>query len=267
MIDSAWFQRVGEPSADGRRTVLIGIDGELGAGKTTFAEALSRQTGIRCLHLDDYLDAGRGVYVDALDFRAIDAKLKEREGPVIVEGVCLLDTLARLGLVADVHYFLQRPSDAPLYPKNSPIVNEVRGYLRNSNARYRADERICMPFGQTNQLDVDIAYIKAKTIVSALLALGGIAAIFVGAFVLSAGIQAENSAVIRVMGAEVNAKGVGGVILASSVLWGYFAYLARPKYSRRKESRSNVAPDGSRETYEFESSTMAVADPPRGAEQ
>ncbi len=247
--------------------MLIGIDGELGAGKTTFARELSRQTGIRRVHLDDYLDTGRGEYVNALDFRAIDAKLKESTGPVIVEGVCLLNVFDRLGIVADVHYFLSRHPEAPAYKTNSLVVNEVRDYLANTNAKYRADERIFMPFGQTNQLDVDIAYIKAKTIVSALLALGGIAAIFVGAFVLSAGIQAENSAVIRVLGAEVNAKGIGGVILASSVLWGYFAYLARPKYSRRKESRSNVAPDGSREIYEFESSTMAVADPPRESDR
>ncbi|SEI48383.1 hypothetical protein SAMN05421831_102296 [Allopseudospirillum japonicum] len=118
-----------------------------------------------------------------------------------------------------------------------------------------------MPNGRTNQLDVDIAYIKAKAIVSGFLAFGGIVSIFVGAFVFNAGISSENTTLINILGAEVTAKGIGAVILSSSVPWAYFSYLSRPNYSRARESRTNTTADGTQEVYEFDSSTMKSAQP------
>ena len=111
---------------------------------------------------------------------------------------------------------------------------------------------------ETNQLDVDIAYLKSKTLVAVVLGIGGMAALAVGAFVLTSGISTQDSAVFKVLGAEISAEGIGAVILASSLLWAYFAYLTRPKYSRRKEIRNETSSDGSQSRYEFESATMAA---------
>ena len=110
----------------------------------------------------------------------------------------------------------------------------------------------------TNHLDVDIAYLRSKTIVSVALSLGGIASLVVGAYIISSGISATESAVLEIGGARLTAEGLGAVVMGTAAFWGYFAYRARPKYSRRSETRSFVAPDGSREDYSFESATMIV---------
>lgn len=112
---------------------------------------------------------------------------------------------------------------------------------------------------ETNQLDVDIAYIKAKTIASTALVFGGIVASVVGAFVLTNETQAENSAVLPILGTEVTAKGIGAIIISSSAPWAYFAYLARPNYSQTKENRISFKADGTHSNYLFESATMCSA--------
>ncbi len=244
------------------KEAIIGVDGEPGAGKTTLARELAQHHGIHCIHLDDFLSSGRGAYVDALRLGKISGALSKLDRPIIIEGICLLNVLQRLGVSPHLHVFMRRDHGLAPYKINSRIVAEFRAYLNSTNADNRAKVRLTMPVSQTTQHDVDIAYLKAKSIVSVTLALGGIVAIIVGAFVLNVGIQSENSAEFEFLGAKVSAKGIGGVILSSSVLWAYFAYLSRPKYSRKTESRRIVAPDGTEELHEFESSTMARADSP-----
>jgi hypothetical protein len=243
------------------RPQIIAIDGELGAGKTTFAANLSRENYYSCIHLDDFLAHEQAAFVTALKLHEIRKALELVRGPFIVEGVCVLQVLDLLGVTPSMHIFLHRAYGCSQY-KQSPIVLEVETYIREYRAPINADMRLCiMQNSQTNQLDVDIAYIKAKTVVSSILALGGVVATIVGAFVLNSGIQTENITVLSILGAEVTAKGIGAVILSSSVLWAYFSYLSRPNYSRTKESRTSLTADGAHENYEFESSTMASTRP------
>ena len=105
------------------------------------------------------------------------------------------------------------------------------------------------------QHDVDIAYLKSRTLFSSLLALGGILSIIVGALLLNAGLQGGDSAVFKVLGAEISAKGIGGVILTTSAVWAYLAYRSRPVYRHKKETKKSVGSDGSIEEWETESST------------
>lgn len=240
---------------------IIAIDGELGAGKTTISNELSKLYGYPCIHLDDYLKRGQRQFINALNLNNVKAVLTRAKRPVIIEGVCILEALGLLGATPDVHIFLKTVHDKSKYKKSS-IVTEVDQYINAYNAQDRANLKLSiMTNNQTNQLDVDIAYIKAKTLVSCILALGGIVSIIVGSLVLTSGIQSENSTIIKILDAEITAKGVGAVILSSSVLWAYFSYLSRPNYSRKKESRSNIAADGTHETYEYETATMLGAEP------
>ena len=59
----------------------------------------------------------------------------------------------------------------------------------------------------TTQHDVDIAYLKSRILFSALLALGGILLIIVGGLLLNSGLQGNDSAVFKILGSEILAKG------------------------------------------------------------
>ena len=179
---------------------------------------------------------------------------------MIVEGVCILTILSRMGFAPSLHFFLYRV-DGDNYKQGNQLVAEVGKYIKETDAPRKANKIITMNNSQTNQLDVDIAYIKSKTIVSVILAIGRIVALLVGAYVLSSGISSENSAVFEVLGAKITTEGIGAVILGSSVLWAYFSYLAKPKYSRRRVVKSSTSPDGTQSQYEFESATMTAAEP------
>ena len=114
----------------------------------------------------------------------------------------------------------------------------------------------------TTQHDVDIAYVKSRTLFSALLALGGIISIIVGAILLNSGLQRDDSAAFKILGSEISAKGIGGVILTTSAVWAYLAYRSRPVYRHKKETKKKIGADGSVEEWETESSTRAIANAP-----
>lgn len=240
---------------------IIAIDGELGAGKSCFSKELGEKYGIRVVHIDDYLNSGKHRYVLALRLNELAASIQNGGYPVIVEGVCVLTILSRIGMVPRLHFFLYRLGKTK-YKQESLLVSEVNKYITETDAPRKATKTIIMNNSSTNQLDVDIAYLRSKTIVSVFLSIGGIIALLVGAFILSSGISNQDSAVFEIIGSKLTAKGIGAVILGSSVFWAYFAYLARPKYSRRKEVSSSASPDGTQSHYEFESATMAKAESP-----
>ncbi len=237
---------------------IIAIDGELGAGKSCFSKELGEKYGIRVIHIDDYLNPGKQKYVLALRLDELSASIQNGEYPVIIEGVCVLTILSGIGMVPSLHFFLHRAGKTK-YKQGSLLVSEVNKYITETDAPRKATKAIIMNNSPTNQLDVDIAYLKSKTIVSVSLSIGGIITLLVGVFLLSSGISHQDSAIFEILGAKLTAKGIGAVILGSSVFWAYFAYSARPKYSRRKEVSSTTFPDGSQSHYELESATMAAA--------
>lgn len=239
---------------------IIAIDGDLGGGKSTIADELSEKMQIPVVHVDDFLVPNTGRYVDSINYFDLQESLRKSGRSVIIEGACLLDVLNKINLKHSQYFFVKRIESAPY--KNSVLLSEVRDYIQRNCATINGSRAQIMKRIETNQLDVDIAYLKSKTLVATVLAIGGMTALAVGAYVLTSGISTQDSAVFKILGAEVSAEGIGAIILASSVLWAYFAYLARPKYSRRKEVRNETGSDGSQRSYEFESSTMAVAEPP-----
>ncbi|MGI0025456.1 MAG: hypothetical protein ACREA4_09990, partial [Nitrososphaera sp.] len=242
-----------------KAAATIGIDGYLGAGKTTVAKTLSRQTGYRCVHLDQYLDPRKGGFLDNLDLATLKMAIEER--PLIIEGLCLLKVLAQLQANVDFLVFVVglRPDRKELDKK---VFDEADMYLQAYRPTQKADVIFNMDRYNSNQSnEIDIAYIKAKTAISIVLAVGGILSILVGALVFVLGLQGGDTALIKVAGVEISAKGVGGVTLGTSAVWAYLAYLARPKYSRKREVKESKKNDGSFERHEFESSTQIDARP------
>jgi len=248
---------------ENRGAAIIGVDGYLGAGKTTVATRLSKQTGYGCVHLDDYLNPHKGGVVENLDLSALQAAAGER--PLIIEGLCLLEVLERLQISADFLVYVAgiNPSRKDLDKK---VFDETDKYLQAYRPTNKADVIFNMDkYNSNSSNEIDIAYIKAKTAISIVLAVGGILSILVGALVFVLGLQGGDTALIRLAGAEISAKGIGGVILGTSAVWAYLAYLARPQYSRKREVKESKKNDGSFERQEFESSTQTQVRPDKNA--
>lgn len=91
---------------------LLGVDGVDGAGKSRLAIELAARLKARVVHLDDFLERGQGLYVAALRLREIWGTLEPESGPMIVEGVCLLAALERIGVTATRLVYVKRMSPA-----------------------------------------------------------------------------------------------------------------------------------------------------------
>ena len=247
---------------------IIGIDGELGCGKTTVARHLSKELECESLHLDSYLLKGQGSFVRSIRYDELRDAIALRKGPFILEGLCLLAVLEGLSLRPDFLVYVD-PEIRFRNARKSPLLqSEVRDYIEKYSPHAKADAIISLEdLHMGSSHDVDIAFIRSKTIVSVVLALGGLLQTIIGALLLNAGLNDQGTATLKIMGGEVSASGLGGIVLCTSVMWAYFAYLARPKFSSRSETRNTLNADGSSESYEFRSSTQIGADPESGVQR
>lgn len=239
---------------------IVAVDGDLGVGKTTIANQLSTFLQWPCLHLDSYLLRGKSTFVPSIQYKKLYADLKIERGPIIIEGLCVLAVLKRISVVPDYLIFVI-PEIRARHVSISPILkSEVGRYFSRYGPRTNANSILSLEdLTMSSSYYVDIAYIKYKTILSVTLALGGLAQTIVGAFLINTGLNDSGTATLKIMGAEISATGLGAVVLCTSVLWAYFSYLSRPKYSRRSETTSTSKPDGSSEWYEFSSATQKIA--------
>lgn len=111
------------------------------------------------------------------------------------------------------------------------------------------------------QPEVDIAFINAKTRLAITLAIGGMLSLVVGMVVILLGASATDAASFHIGGMEISATGIGAVIMATSVMWAYFAYKIRPTYSSSHRVTHKVASDGSEEFHhEMDTTQVFQAD-------
>jgi hypothetical protein len=241
---------------------IIAVDGDLGAGKTQVASRLAAALSLPCIHLDDYLARGREAFLGNLDYENVERKIDQYESALVIEGVCLLAVLARLHRIPDYLIFVE-PEPRFADARKSPIlVDEVQDYFREHSPRSKANAIVSLEQTEmTRSTEVDIAYIRAKTTISIVLALGGLVQTIAGALLLNAGLNDQGTASFSLMGAQFSATGLGGIVLCTSVLWAYFAYRSSPKYSHTSETKNSTNTDGSSESYVFESATQAGARP------
>jgi hypothetical protein len=240
---------------------IIGIDGGLGAGKTTLAERLSGELLCPCVHLDAFLTPGQASFLPSIQYGRLAAALAGVTGTVVIEGICLLAVLERLALDADYLIFVE--ADSARARPSSLLAGEMRSYARAYAPRSRA-HRILSREGlsMTNSFDVDIAHIRAKTVISILLACGAVLQTIGGTLLLNSGLSQPGAATLKIMGADVSTSGLGGLILSTAISWAYIAYLARPSRRRAEpESRGSTRLDSGAEVYDLRTVTQVVADP------
>jgi hypothetical protein len=242
---------------------IIGVDGDLGAGKTRVANRLAAALSRPCIHLDDYQARGIEGFIENLDYERLQPEIDQNQSDLIVEGICLLAVLSRLKRVPDYLILVEPEPRFAAAPKSPILVKEVQDYLREHSPRSKANAILSLEQTEmTRSTEVDIAYIRAKTTISIVLALGGLVQTIAGALLLNAGLNDHGTASFSLMGAQFSATGLGGIVLCTSVLWAFFAYRSSPKYSRTSETKNSTNADGSSESYVYESATQAGARSP-----
>ena len=123
--------------------ILIGIDGELGVGKSNFAHQLGESFKFSVISLDEFCSPGTGQYVDGLNLCRLRRAVEKSTIPVIIEGVCLLKVLEKLRLNADIHFFMFSEPEIK-YAAHSTVVTEVKEYISVYQPRNKADWTINM---------------------------------------------------------------------------------------------------------------------------
>ena len=116
------------------------------------------------------------------------------------------------------------------------------------------------PNASQRQPEVDIAFINAKTRLAITLAIGGMLSLVIGMVVILFGASSPDTASFQIGGLEVSATGIGAVIMATSVMWAFFAYKIRPTYSSSHRVTHKVSQDGSEE-FHHEMDTTQVFQP------
>ena len=247
-------------------TGILVIDGCQGVGKSTLAAVISKIADIPCIHLDEFLVRNQGSFVDSLRLPDIRSALRQR--PIIVEGVCVLEVMHRLGIQPGRIVYVRAVESIPHgAPSRGRLDSEVFAYHRKWRPLALADVVYAVsrkltdenPAATSNtRADVDIAFINAKTKLAITLAVGGMIALVIGLAVLMYGITGQDEAIIKVSGVDISARGIGGVIMATSAVWAYFSYKCRPIYSHTRQSFERFDPDGKAfERHEFVTGTAA----------
>ena len=85
----------------------IGIDGLNGIGKSTLAGQLAQSIGCEHVAVDDFIEKNRGAYVAHVDTKRLTTLLAGK-GQFVIEGVCLLEVLARLNIKLDCFIYYKR---------------------------------------------------------------------------------------------------------------------------------------------------------------
>ncbi|MCI5137221.1 MAG: hypothetical protein D3922_02125 [Candidatus Electrothrix sp. AR1] len=239
-----------------RNAFLLGIDGELGAGKTTLAKMLSNSLDADCIHLDEFLNDSIGSYLQRINYSTLESILKVKKCRLIIEGICLVAVLEKLNLNVDYNIFVRvNYENYSMDSLDCWLIEYKSKYQPEKNADLIIESR---EINMKTQHDVDILYIKSKALFSSLLAFGGILSIVIGGLLISSENNFNNQATIKILGSELNAQGIGAVILCTSIAWAFLAYKSRPIYQTKREKRISKNNDGSIEEYEIHSSTRAM---------
>ena len=91
--------------------IFIGIDGKDSSGKTPIARELRAVLGAEIQELDDLLTENKGAFVNFINYKKLKEKIEmaqAAEKTIVVEGVCLLKVLERLGSQLDILVYVKR---------------------------------------------------------------------------------------------------------------------------------------------------------------
>jgi len=88
--------------------MLIAIDGNQGVGKTELANTITTEFSYVGIDLDDFLFEEKGGYVDFIQYDNLtDSIQANKNGKIVISGVCVIQVLERIGIVPDLHIYIK----------------------------------------------------------------------------------------------------------------------------------------------------------------
>jgi len=125
------------PVLNGLPPCVIAIDGRDGVGKTTLGRHLAWHFNISLIETDLFLNRHKGWldYREEEIARLIRARI-DRSRPVVVDGVCLLALLRRLGVAPDFTVYVRAKQEEA---DDRADVFEFASYERDFTPRAKAD--------------------------------------------------------------------------------------------------------------------------------
>lgn len=85
---------------------LIGIDGLDGCRKTTIARELAGHTHHKVISVDEFVNRNKGTYVDHINYDDLRSAILNQS--TILEGICLLRVVERIGLPLDLAIYVEK---------------------------------------------------------------------------------------------------------------------------------------------------------------
>lgn len=118
------------------RSFLIGVDGVDGSGKSTLARYLAWQLGMPAIETDMFrYFEGEEPKIHHQELKGLLCRRLNRNKPVIVEGVLLLETLADIELNPDYLVYTEREG----WPGAHILQDRFDDYARKLAPRNSAD--------------------------------------------------------------------------------------------------------------------------------
>jgi hypothetical protein len=90
---------------------VIGIDGAPASGKSTVARQIGPVLNATVIELDLLLNRHEGQYVNSLRLNDLRDSLAAATGPVVVEGICLLQALDAVDVASDELVYVKSMSN------------------------------------------------------------------------------------------------------------------------------------------------------------
>lgn len=97
-----------------RKPKHVGIDGVDGVGKSRLSLHVARELNAAVIELDEYVEKNQGGYAAFINYSAVAAKIAESP-TFVLEGVCLLEVIGRLGVHLDCLIYVKRLSSSGLW--------------------------------------------------------------------------------------------------------------------------------------------------------
>lgn len=120
-----------------QRPLLIGIDGQAGAGKTSLSNWLAWQLGFPAIHLDLFLEQSENPAPVRRRFSDLYRCIKARGSrPLIIEGVLLLDALDEINRSPDFLIFVEAQPVIRVRPPDSDQIDNRAYCLGNQVTAY-----------------------------------------------------------------------------------------------------------------------------------
>ncbi len=132
-----------------RKCVLV--DGDNGVGKSVYvAPKIAGVLKAKMVSVDDFLLKSGAPYLDQIKYDGLRAEIL-KNSPVVVEGLCMIKVMTRIGVTFDYHVFVRRLNqfgwENAMWLKKG--AKEPQTKITRDLVRYYKE---CEPFGKCDRL-------------------------------------------------------------------------------------------------------------------